>query len=788
MTSVLERLGRFCVVRRRLVVLVWVAVVGVLAVAARVAGPELQDDLRLPGSDSQRVADLLAARFPAQAHGTDPVVLTAPAGALLADARYRRALGATVAALARDPDVGAAVSPLSRAGAAGGLLARGGGAGVIALRLRVSPTGLTTAGARRIVAATRPAGRAGLAVGVGGYVGQKASIPQARLSEVVGLGLAVVVLLLAFGSVAAMGVPLITAVAGLVGGLSAITLAGHAVAIGSVAPTLATMIGLGVGIDYALFVVTRHQAQRRAGMATGDSIVAAVATSGGAVVLAGAVMIAALLSLAVVRVPLVTTLGLVSALVVAVVVAAAVTLLPALLAIAGDRIDALRVPLGRRRGAAASDGWTRWARWVTTRPRWSAAAAVALLALLALPALGLALGQQDDGRLPADTQARRAYDGLTAAFGAGAAGPLLVGVDLSRAPARTLDEQVAARADALQQRAGERADAAVARLQAQGLPVGFARTFVLARALRAADAEVHAMRGRVARVRARLRQRAPGASRGELGALERGLDPRLQALRARLQRTAGVRAVTEPLANAAGTGAVLTVTSTTAPADPATARLVHRLRGDAIPKATKNSGMRAGVTGITAGYVDLADEIAVRLALAVAVVVAVSFVLLLVAFRSLLIPLTAAAMTLVSTAAALGVVTAVFDQIVSYVPLMMFVVLFGLSMDYEIFLMTRIREAWLRGGGDGDTTAVVVEGLASTGRVITSAALIMVGVFLAFVLDGDPTVRQFGLGLAVAVAIDATLVRCLLVPAVVTLLGPANWWVPRWLGRLLPGG
>ncbi len=274
-------------------------------------------------------------------------------------------------------------------------------------------------------------------------------------------------------------------------------------------------------------------------------------------------------------------------------------------------------------------------------------------------------------------------------------------------------------------------------------------------------------------------------------------DPRLSKLRTDIEHTSGVKKVTQPLVNKEGTAAVLNVTPTTAPSDQATEELVRRLRDDTIPQATKGANMTADVGGTTAGYIDLADEIAGGLVLTIAVVVGLSFLLLMLAFRSVVIPLTAGLMNLVSIGAAFGVVTAVFEKgwgvsivglesevaIVSFVPLMMFAILFGLSMDYEVFLMTHIKEAWER---TNDNKQAVIDGVAHTGRVITSAALIMVSVFFAFVINGDPTVKQFGVGMGVAVAVDATIVRCLLVPAVMTLLGRANWWFPHWLDRVIP--
>jgi RND superfamily putative drug exporter len=390
-----------------------------------------------------------------------------------------------------------------------------------------------------------------------------------------------------------------------------------------------------------------------------------------------------------------------------------------------------------------------------------------VLVALALPTLDLYLGQQDNGALPTDTEARRAYDGLTASFGVGANGPLLVSVDMSAKPAKADQAKV----DDLNQKESQQKAAARKKAEAQGLPPS------------AADAQVKQIEDKAAAQRKQLENKAT--------------DPRLTHLRDDLTKTDGVSKVTLPLVNSQGTAAVLSVTPTTGPSDRATEDLVLRLRDDTLPRATSNADMTASVGGTTAGYVDLADEISSKLVLTIAVVVALSFVLLLLAFRSVVIPLTAGLMNLVSIGAAFGVVSAVFEKgwgvgvvgledqvaIVSFVPLMMFAILFGLSMDYEVFLMTHIKEAWER---TRDNTQAVIDGVAHTGRVITSAALIMVSVFFAFVLNGDPTVKQFGVGMGVAVAVDATLVRCLLVPAVMTLLGRSNWWFPRWLDRLVP--
>ena len=715
MTGPLYRLGRFCTRRWPVVLAAWVVVFAGVGIWAGAAGQEVDDNLTLPGTDSQNATDLLKDRFPGQANGSNPVVLAAPKGARLTDPRYAKAVAATVAGLTRDPGVGGATSPLSPEGAS--LLSKDGRIGYIPVNVKASPTALTEEDANRIIDAAAPARDAGLEVAVGGYVGQKVSSPETDSSEAIGLTMAVIVLLFTFGTVVAMGLPIVTAIVGLVTGLSIVTLLGHVIEVPTVAPTLATMIGLGVGIDYALFIVTRHRAQVREGMEVRESVARATATSGGAVVFAGCTVIVALLSLAIVKLPLVTALGYTSALVVLVAVAGAITLLPALLGMLGPRIEKLRLPLPKHlHDDGRPHGWMRWSRFVAARPIASLAVAVVILAALAWPAMDLWLGQQDNGSLPADTQARRSYDLLAEGFGAGTNGQMLVSVDLSRRPA------------------------------VAGRPAS---------------------------------------------------DPRLETLRTDLSKARGVASVSPPLVNRDGTAALLTVTPTTSPSARATMDTVKRLRDDVIPPAVKGQGMAAYVGGTTAGYIDLADQIAGKLPQTIATVVFLSFILLLLAFRSIVIPLTAGLMNLISIGAAFGVVTAVFEKgwgeqvigldatvpIVSFVPLMMFAILFGLSMDYEVFLMTHIRERWME---SGDNRGSVVQGLAHTGRVITSAALIMVSVFCAFVVSGDPTVKQFGVGMAVAVAVDATIVRCLLVPAVMVLAGRANWWMPRWLDRVLP--
>ena len=779
MTGALFRVGGFCVRRRWLVLAAWLLIFAALAFWARALGPNVTDNLTLPGTDSKAASELLEQRFPSQANGTNPVMLRAPDGKQLDSSEYKKPIDDTVAALAKDPDVRRATSPL---GKGSGLLAKDKSIGYIALSLRPSPSELSLDDAERIVALADPARAAGLEVGFGGYLGQKVSKPETHLSEVIGLGMAVIVLLVTFGTVVAMGLPIFTAIVGLVCGLSIITLLSHVTDVPTVAPTLATMIGLGVGIDYALFIVTRHLEQRRDGIETRESIARSIASSGGAVVFAGCTVMVALLSLAVVGIPLVTTLGYTAALVVAVAVLAAVTLLPAVLGVVGDRIDRLPIPMPHRKADDRPHGWLRWGRFVAGHPLPCALVAIVVLAVLALPTLDIYLGQQDNGAMPESTDARRASDGLTAGFGPGTNGPLLVSVDMSKKPAKADKAQL----DKLAQQEQDEKDKAKTKaskqeqqLEAEGVPPAEAQAQVQP----ALDKQLDEISKKSEAQRKKLEQPAT--------------DKRLQDLKQDIAKTSGVAKVTEPLVSSDGKAAVLTATPTTDPSDRATADLVERLRDDTIPKATAGKDMTANVGGQTAGYVDLAEEIGSRLIITIAVVVGLSFLLLLLAFRSIVIPLTAGLMNLVSIAAAFGVVTAVFEKgwgaglvgldgevpIVSFVPLMMFAILFGLSMDYEVFLMTHIREAWQR---THDNREAVIEGIGTTGRVITSAALIMVSVFFAFIINGDPTVKQFGVGMGVAVAVDATLVRCLLVPAVMVLAGRSNWWFPRVLDRTVP--
>ncbi len=542
----------------------------------------------------------------------------------------------------------------------------------------------------------------------------------------------------------------------------------------SVASTLATMIGLGVGIDYALFIVTRHKLQLRDGMEVMESVARATATAGGAVVFAGFTVMIALCSLFVAGIPLVTALGLTAAVAVVVAVIAATTLLPAMLGALGPHINSLRVHLGKTHpDDTHPHGWERWARFVAGKPWPSAIVAGLVLLALALPILDLELGQQDNSALPTSTTARESYDGLSRGFGAGYNGPLLIAVKFGT-PAKP-DQANLDKVNQQQQQLDAQKQQITAEGEAAGLPPS--------------EADQQADQATASQQKKLDQQRQQ--------AEDPASDPRLTTLEKDISKQPDVAAVSPASVDKKGTAAVFTVISKSSPSNDATVNLVNDLRDTVVPKALKGTDLTAYVGGQTAGYIDLANEISNQLPLMILIVVGLSFVVLFIAFRSIYVPLKAALMNLLSVAAAYGIVTAVFQKgwgssligldhsipIVSYVPLLMFAILFGLSMDYEVFLLTQIREHYAE---HGDAKRAVIEGLANTGRVITSAALIMVCVFTSFVLNGNPVVKEFGVGLAIAIAIDATIVRCLLVPAVMVLLGDRAWWLPRWLDRILP--
>ena len=709
MTGPLYAIGRWCSRHHWPVIGAWIVLAIALLAISSAAGSKTSENLTLPGTGSTQATELLEENLPEQAYGSNPLVLEAPAGTKLSEPKYAKAVEETAKNLEALPDVNSAMSPLAKGSQT--LSQKDPNIGYIPVVLGIGPGEIAEDQSQDILDAAKPFEAAGGNAAVGGYVGNQLSKPSTEKSELIGLVAAVIILLFAFGTATAMMLPIVGALLGLVCTLSIIKLLEHVLEVPGVAATLATMIGLGVGIDYALFIVTRHKLQLGEGMELRESIARATATAGGAVVFAGFTVVIALCSLAVAGIPLVTTLGVTAAVAVVIAVCAAATLLPAMLGALGPHINSLRFHIGRTHpDEVEPHGWRSWAERIVRIPWRSALAALAVLAILALPIFQLQLGQNDISALPKETTSRQAYDGLNAGFGPGVNGPLLIASQF------TTPEEA--------------------------------------------------------------QQVLPGLQKSIGGA-------------------ADVAAVTEPTLSEDKKVAVFTVISKSEPWADETVTLVEDLRDEAIPGALEGTKAQSFVGGQTAGYIDLANQIANKLPLMILVVVGLSFLVLLMAFRSILVPIKAAAMNLISVAAAYGVVTAVFQlgwgveligldhaiPIVSFVPLLMFAILFGLSMDYEVFLLTQMREHYRQ---SGDEKEAVIEGLANTGRVITSAAAIMVCVFTSFVLNGNPIVKEFGVGLAVAIAIDSTLVRCLLVPAIMVLLGKWAWWMPGWLGRLVP--
>jgi putative drug exporter of the RND superfamily len=703
-------LARWSVRHRLLAVLLWLAALGGVTAAAAVAGSAYSNDYDVPGTESGRAMQLLEKGFPGLTGDSDTVVWHTASGTVRAP-DVEQTMTAALDEIAELPGVAAVTSPYDGQGAGRVSADRHTAYATVTFDRQAQDIGESDV--RAVVDTAKSAETDGLRVELGGTAISGAQSSGGHLAEVVGVIVAAVVLFLAFGSLAASLLPIATALTGVGTAYASIVLLGHVMTVADFAPMLGMLVGLGVGIDYALFIVTRHRRGLKRGLTVTEAATNAVATTGRAVVFAGATVCIALLGMLILRLNFLNGVAVAASLTVMLTVAASVTLLPALLSLIG-----MRALNRRERRRLAEHGpepelptgfAARWSAFVERHPKALGAVAVLVIAVLALPTLSLRLGTSDQGNDPRTTTTRQAYDLLADGFGPGVNGPLTLVTTVDRAADRLA----------------------------------------------------------------------------------------LDNLGATLRATDGVTAVTPVTYGTGGDTAYVTVVPDSAPQSQRTSDLVDRLRAEVLPRAETGTSLDVHVGGVTASYDDFADVIVGKMPVFVGVVIGLGGILLLMAFRSIGIPVKAAVMNIAAVTAAFGIVVAIFQwgwggellglgragPIEPFLPVIMVSVLFGLSMDYQVFLVSRMYEEWLE---TGDNRVAVRVGLAETSRVINSAAVIMISVFLAFVLSGDRVIAMFGIALAAAVALDAFVLRTLLVPALMHMLGAANWWLPRGVDRILP--
>lgn len=708
MATFLYKIGRLAFRRRRYVALIWVALLALAGFGAASASTATSSSFSIPGTEAQKAFDLLEQRFPAaSADGaTARIVFKAPEGEKMTDPANKADVNKITAELKSGSDqIASVVDPY-----AGKAVSENGSTAYISVTYEVNSMELTDATRDALEDAGTAAQKSGMTVEIGGDALQV--MPETGATEVIGIALSAVVLVITFGSLIAAGLPLLTALIGVGIGVSSITALANVLDLGSTTSTLAMMIGLAVGIDYALFIVSRYRAELAEGREREEAAGRAVGTAGSAVVFAGLTVVIALVGLAVVNIPMLSKMGFAAAGTVAIAVLIALTLVPAMLGFAGKRVmgrKARKAAEAENKPEAKPNMGTRWARFVLRKPVWVLLVGVIGLGAVAVPAASLEMGLPDDGSQPTSTTQRRAYDLLSEGFGPGFNGSLLVVVDTANSSdGKTAAKQVAD--------------------EISGMP--------------------------------------------------------------------GVVEVSPATFNKAGDAAMITVVPKDRPSSVETENVVHAIR-DAGTDITSDTGAEVLVTGATAMNIDFSEKMNDALLPYLALVVGLAFLLLMVVFRSVLVPLKAALGFLLSVVAALGAVVAVFQwgwlgslfgveqtgPIMSMMPIFMVGVVFGLAMDYEVFLVTRMREAYVH----GETPAQAVEtGFKHGARVVTAAAVIMIAVFSGFIGSSESMIKMIGFSLAIAVFFDAFVVRMAIVPAVLALLGKRAWWLPRWLDRALP--
>ncbi|MFD8965196.1 MMPL family transporter [Streptomyces sp. NPDC059568] len=707
MATFLYKLGRLAFRRRHYVALLWVALLAVAGVGAASASTPTSSSFSIPGTEAQKAFDLLEQRFPGgSADGaTARVVFKAPANEKMTDAGHKAEVRAIVDELSGGSDQVSSVTDPYTANA----VSKDGSTAYVSVAYKVASMELTDETRTALEETGADARAQGLAVEIGGDALQAA--PETGATEIIGVAIAAVVLVITFGSLIAAGLPLLTALIGVGVGISTITALANVLDLGSTTSTLAMMIGLAVGIDYALFIVSRYRAELAEGREREEAAGRAVGTAGSAVVFAGLTVVIALVGLAVVNIPMLSKMGFAAAGTVVIAVLIALTLIPALLGFAGKRVHGRKARKSLESGhhEHKANMGTRWARFVLRRPVTVLITAVLGLGAIALPATSLELGLPDDGSQPVSTTQRKAYDLLSDGFGPGFNGPLMVVVD------------------------------------------GKANDNAKAAATEVADT---------------------------------------------VKKMDGVAVVTPSTLNKAGDTATITVIPKDRPSSVETENLVHSIR-DTGGRITADSGAEVLVTGATAMNIDFSQKMNDALIPYLALVVGLAFLLLMLVFRSVLVPLKAALGFLLSVVAALGAVVAVFQwgwlggllgveqtgPVMSMMPIFMVGVVFGLAMDYEVFLVTRMREAYVHGERPGEA---IVTGFRHGARVVSAAAVIMIAVFAGFIGSSESMIKMIGFGLAIAVFFDAFVVRMAIVPAVLALLGRKAWWLPRWLDRALP--